>query len=179
MCSLYRGQHPKTYNSNDSWGGMCHYLELLWWNADWSQLSCKKLQRDSMIICHRTTLWMFVLSFTLWLLTVFTFQNTPGPQIDARGNSVNNVGGDQHYHFNFTFCQCPHARANAVYDRAETSVREFAWFFIRFHADSSLRTLAINPKDFRCLLKIEGRSSQWAFLPLLLKSSSGCPFGVV
>jgi len=41
------------------------------------------------------------------------------PQLDARGSSFNDVGGDQHYHVHVTFC--PHASSSTTHHSAETA----------------------------------------------------------
>jgi hypothetical protein len=65
---------------------------------------------------------------TAWFLTFSNFQNTP--QVDTRDSSVNNVGREQQYHFNFTWC--PHARSNAAHRRVKTSVRGLPRLFVYF-----------------------------------------------
>ena len=151
----------KTPSNIQFWWSVRWYVSLLWANVLKHWLKSTKFQEaakgldDYLPWNNIVNVCPVLYTVAAWIHTISTFQNTL--QVNARGNSVNNVGRDQHYHFHFPCC--PHARPKATHSRAETSICEFVWFVVLFHADSSLRTLALSPKFFHHLLKIEGRSS--------------------
>ena len=57
------------------------------------------------------------------LLIFCTCQSTS--QLDARGSTFTDIGGDQHYHIHLTVC--PHGASSTTRDRTEPAVCELYW----------------------------------------------------